>query len=146
MASWVDLVMSLCLSVCLHIREHGLSLWHSNLKIFTPPLLPKKLLICRNGRYRTTISYSCITNWTIKLKSLHGNLTYLTSHFYPKQRYNIQNNSSNWTTIAYSYNTNKTIKIKFLYGKLLCLTSNLFEICHKLFSKTTLQSPNILLP
>lgn len=36
--------------------------------------LPKKLLILRKGQYRTTLAYSGLLNWRIKIKFLYGKL------------------------------------------------------------------------
>ena len=58
-------------SVCTY-ANYSLSFWDIDPKFYTRPFLPKKLLICRKRHYRTTIAYSCHTNWTIKIKLLYG--------------------------------------------------------------------------
>ena len=59
---WKDSNTNLAMSVCLYTRE----VVPQFLGFCTHSFLLKKLLINRNRRYRTTIAYSCHTNWMIR--------------------------------------------------------------------------------
>lgn len=65
--------------------------------------------------WHTFSSPSCLTNRSIKSKSLYGKLRDYWHTLFSKQRYNLRSNRSGRTTILYSYHLNWQIKIRSLY-------------------------------
>lgn len=109
LTSWVHLCASL------YISELLSQFWDMDLKFGTRSHLHEKLLIVRNCRYWTTIKDSCLTNRSIKSKSLYGNIRDYWHTVFSKQRYNLRRICSGRTTILYSYHLNWQIKIRSLY-------------------------------
>ena len=66
----------------LNLLWSSLSFWDIGLKFCTSLYLTKKLLICRNRRYRTAIAYSCQTNWLIHIRSMYEKIFYLTIYLH----------------------------------------------------------------
>ena len=123
-----------CPSVCLYIREVVPHFLIYRSEISNTSFSPKMLLICRKRRYRTTIAYTAIqntiilmqspkksdqtaiaysrhTNWTIRIKCLHGKLFYLTRYRHEIRhrllsKTIMQSPNSDRITIAYSCHIN----------------------------------------
>ena len=119
------------LSVCIYVCTW--SVWDISLKFSTLAFLTKKLLSCRNRRYRSTITYSCYINWTIKIQSVYGKFFSLTRYLHEIWlklffKTTVRSPKIANRPITYSCHTNWSIKIKSLYRKSFYLTWYLREI------------------
>ena len=139
--SWVDLAMSVCLSFYTYLCEIISQFLRYPYAILHTSFSHQELLISRNQRYRSTVIYSCYTNWPIKIKFLHGNYLFGKVSSLNLAWVIVQGN----TTISEHIVQIATLKhIAIILYKLniqnqvLVWTSFSFNVWHRLLAKATL--------